>query len=143
MSGNKGSGSERDPMKMEPPGFPYPGEEIIYSSARNAPNHVPGESSWFCVSKPDEEQVHTFGENTHRNPYRLTIHTPLRGSVSFFVNETDATCFIQAALSILADSDTYGGEQSGEHTFNLDYYRGLISDDYEVNAYHQDTEKAQ
>lgn len=119
-------------MKQEPPGFPYPGEEIIYSSARNAPNHEPGESSWFCVSKPAEEKVHTFGEKTHRNPYRLTFHTPLRGSVSFFVNESDATSLIQCCLSILADSDTYGGEDPGEHTFNLDYYDRLISDDYDL-----------
>jgi hypothetical protein len=35
-------------------------------------------------------------------------------------------------LAILADE-----EPSGEHPFNLDYYNGLISDDYEIK--HADT----
>jgi len=134
MTEQSSSGSDREPVKQEPPGFPYPGEEIIHSSARNAPNYTPGEDSWFCVSKPAEEQVHTFGDRTHRNPYRLTVHTPLRGSVSVFVNQTDATHIIQCMLAVLADGDTHGNEPSGEHTFNLDWYRSLISDDYEIRS---------
>ena len=114
-------------VKQEPSGFPFPGEEIIHSSARNAPNWESGEDSWFCVSKPEEEKTHTFGDRTHRNQYRLTIHTPLRGSVSCFVNRKDATHLIQCMLAILADE-----EPSGEHPFNLDYYNRLISDDYEI-----------
>jgi len=123
---------DAEPVKQEPPGFPYPSEEIIHSSARNAPNWESGEDSWFCVSKPAEEKVHTFGERTHRNQYRLTIHTPLRGSVSFFVNQNDATHVIQCMLAILADGEKHGNEPSGEHTFNLDYYNRLTSDDYDI-----------
>jgi len=133
-------GTGREPVKQEPPGFPYPEEEIIHSSARNAPNWESGEDSWFCVSKPDEEKVHTFGERTHRNPYRFTIHTPLRGSVSFFVNQNDATHLIQCMLAILADGKRHGNEPSGEHTFNLDYYNRLTSDDYEIRSFETGTE---
>lgn len=129
---------ERDrpphPTKREPPGFPYPGEEIVYSSARNAVNHEPGEDSWFCVSRPDEEKVHTFGDTEHRNPYRFTIHTPLRGSSSFFVNESDATIIIQGMLSLLADGNLYAGEEPNTHTFNLEWYNSLIADEYDLRS---------
>jgi len=141
VSGRSVGETDCEPVKQEPPGFPYPGEEIIHSSARNAPNWESGEDSWFCVSKPDEKKVHTFGERTHRNPYRLTIHTPLRGSVSFFVNQADATHVIQCMLATLADGERHGNEPSGEHMFNLDYYNRLISDEYEIRSLQADTDR--
>lgn len=118
---------DTEPVKQEPPGFPYPDEEIVHSSVRNAPNHEPGEDSWFCLSKPEETKVHTFGDHTHENPYRLTFHTPLRGSVSFFVNRHDADHLIQCMLALKGDD---GG--TNECQIDLEYYDRLISDDFDI-----------
>lgn len=122
-----------DAAKQEPPGFPYPGEEVIYSSAMNAPNHEPGEDSWFCVSKPEEEKVHQFGEKEHRNDYRFTIHSPLRGSVSFFINGHDANHILRCMFSVLADDESMQ-DKVDRYDLSMNYYNSLISEDYEVGV---------
>jgi len=44
-------------------------------------------------------------------------------------------------LAILADGEKHGNEPSGEHTFNLDYYNRLISDDYEIRSVDTETDR--
>jgi hypothetical protein len=122
--------TDKEPVKQEPPGYPYPGEEIIYSSVRNAPNLDIGEDSWFAVSKMSEAQEHIFNGREHRNPYRFTIHSPVRGSTSMFIKRADASIIIQAMLSVMADHGKDG--VNDEAKLFEDYYDDLISDDYEV-----------
>lgn len=124
---------EVEPVRKTPPGFPYPGERIVYSSARNAPNFTPGEDSWFCISKLDNKRVDLFGDRKHHNPYRLIIHSPLRGSVSFYIQSADAQILIQALLSLMADDNTYRDDDENEVTISKSYIEDLISDDYSIN----------
>lgn len=138
MSGAKDSGSHRG--IEEPPGYPYPSDHIIHSSVPE--DFTPGEDSWFAVARLEEQAEHDFNGRTHRNPYRLTIHTPVRGSVSFLVKEIDAMIYIEMALAMLADSETMGGFDRGEYVFNLDYYVRRLPDGYEVER-HQDTDSPQ
>lgn len=120
-----------EPVRQEPPGYPYPGEEIIFSSARNAPDFTLGEDSWFAVSKLDEEQTHVFNGREHRNPYRFVIHSPVAGSESFFIKHADAEALILAMLSVFADAD-----QPGDHPntarLSESFCEGMIADEYSV-----------
>lgn len=117
--------------RLEPPMYPFPGERIIHSSARNAPDFVIGEDSWFALAELDEPRLHLFGDKEHRNPYRFTVHTPQRGSTSMFMNHGDLETLLLLSLAGMYDDGTYMNEDD-ELQISKSWIDHLLPDDIEV-----------
>lgn len=108
-----------------PPVYPYPDDEVLWHSASDG--FTVGEDSYFALARLPEDDVRVFNGREHRNPYRLVIHTPVRGSFAMYVNLGDLqTLLAIATVGISADDSGMHGDEGEFILFDewLEIYTG-------------------
>lgn len=91
-------------MTEQPPGYPFPEDEIIYCTTRDYDDFDSGEDSYFALARLPQPSEHIFDGTEHFNTHRLTMHTPEKGSVSFLMNHYDFENLIPMLVRGFLDS---------------------------------------
>lgn len=95
-----------------PPLYPFPDDDVLWHSASDG--FTPGEDSYFAIAELPEIDVRVFNGREHRNPFRLVIHTPVRGSVAMYANPGDLQSLLAIAAVGLGDDDSGIHGHAGE-----------------------------
>lgn len=93
--------------------YPFPDDELIYHTGRGFTDRTA--HSYTAASRlPDWHRLEVNGA-PHHNSHRLTIHTPIRGPVSFLTRPRDMEGLLLNVLRIAADGDGVMGPAGELH----------------------------
>lgn len=98
----------------EPKGYPFPDDEIIWSSALS--DFDPQKNSCITVARLPKEHTIKINGKKHVNTHRLAIHSPVRGTETFMINiQADIHALVSAVLVLMAESENGGKGIASAH----------------------------